>query len=133
MPISARRLAWEAMSFMAHGVGSLRRTDSVAIEGIADIRRSLAALRSDANDPSRHLDGHNRLPKHILGVEFTDGNEVVQTASSSRCAWSLPSPRSGDSSNASGLTSPEAVPREVASPFPVFARRPIAGAKVARQ
>ena len=36
---------------MAHGVGSLRRTDSVAIEGIADIRRSLAARRSDANDP----------------------------------------------------------------------------------
>src|SRR6185295_16525063 len=31
-------------------VGSLRRTDSVAIEGIADIRRSLAARRSDAND-----------------------------------------------------------------------------------
>jgi hypothetical protein len=29
----------------------LRRTDSVVIEGIADIRRSLAARRSDANDP----------------------------------------------------------------------------------
>jgi hypothetical protein len=40
---------------MAHRVGSLRRTESVAIEGIADIRRSLAARRSDANDPSRHL------------------------------------------------------------------------------
>jgi hypothetical protein len=38
---------------MAHRVGSLRRTDSVAIEGIADIRRSLAARRSDANDPER--------------------------------------------------------------------------------
>jgi ABC-type uncharacterized transport system substrate-binding protein len=37
---------------LAHRVGSLRRTDSVAIEGIADIRRSLAARRSDANDPS---------------------------------------------------------------------------------
>jgi hypothetical protein len=36
---------------MALRVGSLRRTDSVAIEGIADIRRSLAARRSDANDP----------------------------------------------------------------------------------
>ena len=36
---------------MAHRVGSLRRTDSVAIEGIADIRRSLAACRNDANDP----------------------------------------------------------------------------------
>ena len=32
-------------------VGSLRRTDSVAIEGIADVRRSLAAYRSDANGP----------------------------------------------------------------------------------
>jgi hypothetical protein len=39
------------MSIMAHRVGSLRRTDSVAIEGIADIRRSLAARPSDANDP----------------------------------------------------------------------------------
>ena len=35
---------------MALRVGSLRR-DLVAIEGIADIRRSLAAGRSDANDP----------------------------------------------------------------------------------
>jgi hypothetical protein len=32
-------------------VGSLRRTDSVAIGGIADIRRSLAARRGDAIDP----------------------------------------------------------------------------------
>jgi hypothetical protein len=40
---------------MAHRVGSLRRTDSVAIEGIADIRRSLPARRSDANDPRRTL------------------------------------------------------------------------------
>jgi len=39
--------------FLAHRVGSLRRTDSVAIEGIADIRRGLAARRSDANDPDR--------------------------------------------------------------------------------
>ncbi len=39
------------MTVLAHRVGSLRRTDSVAIEGVADIRRSLAARRSDANDP----------------------------------------------------------------------------------
>jgi hypothetical protein len=38
---------------MALRVGSLRRTESVAIEGIADIRRSLAARRSDADDPER--------------------------------------------------------------------------------
>jgi hypothetical protein len=42
---------------LAHCVGSLRRTDSVAIEGIADIRRSLAARRSDANDPNRTWPG----------------------------------------------------------------------------
>ena len=41
------------MAGFAHRVGSLRRTDSVAIEGIADIRRSLAVRRSDANDPNR--------------------------------------------------------------------------------
>jgi hypothetical protein len=40
---------------MALRVGSLRRTDSVAIEGIEDIRRSLAARRSDANDPEATL------------------------------------------------------------------------------
>ena len=40
---------------LALRVGSLRRTDSVAIEGIADIRRSLAARRSDANDPQETL------------------------------------------------------------------------------
>jgi transposase len=47
------RLPTRGRPHMAHGVGSLRRTDSVAIEGIADIRRSLAARRSDANDPER--------------------------------------------------------------------------------
>ena len=36
-----------------HRVGSLRRTKSVAIEAIADILRSLAARRGDANDPNR--------------------------------------------------------------------------------
>ena len=36
-----------------HRVGSLRRTESVAIEAIADILRSLAARRGDANDPNR--------------------------------------------------------------------------------
>jgi hypothetical protein len=35
--------------------GSLGRTNSVAIAGIADIRRSLAARPSDANDPERSI------------------------------------------------------------------------------
>jgi putative transposase len=30
----------------------------------------------------RRLNGHNQLPKLILGVKFTDGIEVVKTASS---------------------------------------------------
>src|SRR4029077_18723744 len=47
-------------------VGSLRRTDSVAIEGIADIRRSLAARRSDANDPNRTLGRVNSSSSQII-------------------------------------------------------------------
>ena len=50
---------------MAHRVASLRRTDSVAIEGIADIRRSLAARRSDANDPKRKYTHARRLPTFV--------------------------------------------------------------------
>ena len=46
---------------VAHRVGSLRRTDSVAIEGIADIRRSLAARRSDVNDPQPVIGPTDRL------------------------------------------------------------------------
>ena len=30
----------------------------------------------------RRLDGHNQLPKVILGVKFTDGIEVVVTTDS---------------------------------------------------
>jgi hypothetical protein len=46
---------------MAHRVGSLRRTESVAIEGIAD---SLAARRSDANDPKPTLPEEPRSRCH---------------------------------------------------------------------
>lgn len=54
---------------MAHGVGSLRCTEPVAIEGIADTLRSLAACRSDANDPkrkSRMLAGCRHLCRKYL-------------------------------------------------------------------
>src|SRR5262249_42948488 len=44
---------------MALSVGSLRRTDLVAVGGIADFRRSLAARRTDANDPRRSQDVSN--------------------------------------------------------------------------
>ena len=52
------------MSANGTSVGSLRRTDSVAIEGIADIRRSLAARRSDANDPKATL-RRQKLPSNF--------------------------------------------------------------------
>jgi len=40
---------------LAHSVGSLRRVNCGAIGGIADMSRSLAARRNDANDPKRTL------------------------------------------------------------------------------
>jgi hypothetical protein len=35
-------------------------------------------LAEAAEKSWRHLDGHNQLPKLILGVKFTDGIEVVR-------------------------------------------------------
>ena len=42
-------------------------------------------LAESAEKSWRRLDGHNQLPKVILGVKFSDGIEVVKIASSSRC------------------------------------------------
>ena len=42
-------------------------------------------LAEAAEKSWRRLDGHNQLPKLILGVKFTDRNRFYQTASSSRC------------------------------------------------
>jgi hypothetical protein len=33
----------------------------------------------EAAEKRRRLDGHNRLPKVVLGVKFTDGIEVVRS------------------------------------------------------
>ena len=46
----------------------------------------------------RRLDGHNQLPKLILGVKFADGIEVVRSQAQAAAASSLPSPTFGDSS-----------------------------------
>jgi transposase-like protein len=46
----------------------------------------------------RRLDGHNHLPKIILGVRFTDGIEVVRSKAQAAAACTLPSPRFGHSS-----------------------------------
>ena len=36
-------------------------------------------LAEAAEKSWRRLDGHNQLPKVILGVEFVDGIEVIRT------------------------------------------------------
>src|SRR4029453_3218788 len=39
----------------------------------------------------RRLNGHNQLPKIILGIKFTDGIEVVRSQAQTAAACSLPS------------------------------------------
>jgi hypothetical protein len=46
----------------------------------------------------RRLDGHNQLPKLIVGVKFTDGIEVVRSKDQAAAARSLPSPKFGGTS-----------------------------------
>ncbi len=57
-------------------------------------------LAEAAQKSWRRLDGHNQLPKVILGVKFNDGIEVAKrpTISPSRRLTLRPSPRFGDSS-----------------------------------
>ena len=42
-------------------------------------------LGEAAEQSWRRLNGHNQLPKIILGVKFADGVEVPRTQASSRC------------------------------------------------
>jgi hypothetical protein len=58
-------------------------------------------LAEAAEKSWRRLNGHNQLPKVILGVEFADGIEVIRPQAQA-AACPLPSPRFGDSSGASG-------------------------------
>src|SRR5262249_13736914 len=46
----------------------------------------------------RRLNGHNQLPKIILGIKFSDGIEVVRSQAQTAAACSLPSPKFGNSS-----------------------------------
>jgi hypothetical protein len=55
-------------------------------------------LAEGAEKSWRRLNGHNQLPKIILGIKFTDGIEIVRSQAQTAAAWSLPSPRFGDSS-----------------------------------
>jgi hypothetical protein len=55
-------------------------------------------LAEAAEKNGRRLDGHNQLPKIILGVRFTDGIEVVKPKAQAAAASPLPSPRFSDSS-----------------------------------
>ena len=92
---------------MALRVGSLRRTNSVAIEGIADIRRSLAARRSDANDPKRssgHLEFYqvsDRWETYRKRTEPLPGSLVAVTAHHARKLA-----RDGGKTEAGAVTSP---------------------------
>ncbi len=59
-------------------------------------------LAEDAEKTSwRRLNGHNQLPKLILGVTFADGIEVVRPQAQTAAALSLSSPRFGDNSRLS--------------------------------
>ena len=78
---------------MALRVGSLRRTDSVAIEGIADIRRSLAARRSDANGPQAVLAGIEILQRNSLPAVLRYAILSVEGADPPRFRTSWPAER----------------------------------------
>ena len=54
-------------------------------------------LAQAAQNSWRRLDGHNQLPKLIVGVKFIDGIEAVRQQPQA-AAWPKPSPRFGYSS-----------------------------------
>ena len=43
-------------------------------------------LLEGAQKTWRRIDGHNQLPKLILGVKFTDGIEVIGTSAAPQAA-----------------------------------------------
>jgi putative transposase len=61
----------------------------VATKGFLSNKTALAMifkLAGAAEKSRRRLDGYDQLPKNILGVEFTDGIEVITSrASLNRC------------------------------------------------
>jgi transposase-like protein len=64
------------------------RHRTVRSKGCPSNKKALAMifkLAEAAEKSWRPLNGHNQLPKLILGVKFADGIEVVRFASSSRC------------------------------------------------
>jgi transposase-like protein len=64
------------------------RHRTVRSKGCPSNKKALAMifkLAEAAEKSWRRLNGHNQLPKLILGVKFADGIEVVRFASSSRC------------------------------------------------
>jgi transposase-like protein len=65
------------------------RHRTVRSKGCLSNRTALAMifkLAEAAEKSWRHLNGHNQLPKMILGVKFTDGIEVVRTQTQAAAA-----------------------------------------------
>src|SRR5262249_38667882 len=68
------RLPGRALEASAH--------DTVRSKGCLSSKTALAMifkLAEAAEKSWRRLDGHNQLPKIILGIKFTDGIEVVRS------------------------------------------------------
>ena len=64
-------------------------TATVRSKGCLSNKTALAMiykLAEAAEKSWRRLDGHNQLPKIILGVKFTDGIEVVRSQAQSAAA-----------------------------------------------
>src|SRR5262249_24368855 len=81
------------------------RHRTVRSKGCLSNKTALAMIfkLAEASEKSwRRLNGHNQLPKIILGIKFTDGIEVVRSQAQTAAASSLPSPRFGGRSAQSG-------------------------------
>jgi hypothetical protein len=71
------------------GVFATIRHRTVRSKGCLSNKTALAMifkLAEAAEKSWRRLDGHNQLPKVILGVKFTDGIEVVRSQAQSAAA-----------------------------------------------
>jgi len=62
------------------------RHRTVRSKGCLSNKTALAMIFKLAERSWRRLDGHNQLPKLIIGVKFTDGIEVVRSQAQAAAA-----------------------------------------------